>query len=104
MMEDPDSTQIGLKAVKGANALCKYYLNCTFKIMEETYSSVNQLNKLPENKKRFYKALKRKFTTAEAIELGKTFDFQKRRLNDFLKEKYFFRRIKQGYYEKKITE
>jgi hypothetical protein len=104
MMEDPNSTEIGLKAVKGANALCKYYMNCAFNVLAKIQNPLDHLNQLPDNKKKFYAALREKFTTAEAIESGNKFDFRERRLKEFLKDTYFFRRIKQGYYEKKITE
>lgn len=102
MMEDPYSTEIGIKAVKGANALCKYYMNCAFIILKKIYAPENHLNKLPQNKKQFYGALKNKFTTAEAVELGDKFNLNERRLKDFLKDKYFFMKIKHGHYEKTI--
>lgn len=102
MMEDPNSTEIGIKAVKGADALCKYFMNCAFKVLAKIQNPTDHLNILVDNKKQFYNALQNKFTTAEAIELGKKFDFQERRLKDFLKDPYFFKKIKHGKYEKKI--
>ena len=102
IMEDPNSTEINIKSVKGANTLCKYYLNCAFKILEKIHNPVNILKQLPENKIRFYKDLKNKFTTAEAIELGAKFNLKERRLKDFLKDEYYFIKLKHGYYEKNI--
>ncbi|MCF7559424.1 DUF3987 domain-containing protein [Sabulilitoribacter multivorans] len=102
MMEDPESTEIGISAVRGANALCKYYLNCAFKVLAKIQNPLNHLNQLPDNKKHFYNELPDKFTTAEAIELGETFDFQERRLKTFLNDHLLFRKIKHGNYEKKI--
>ena len=102
IMEDPNSDEIGIEAVKGANALCKYYLNCAFKILKKIHNPVGRLNQLPDNKKQFYNALANKFTTAEAIELGNKFDFQERRVKEFLNDEYLFKKIKHGSYEKKI--
>jgi hypothetical protein len=103
IMEDPNSTEIVIKAVKGANALCKYYLNCSLKILKKIHNTVDHLNQLPEDKKRFYKTLKNKFITAEAIKLGAKFDLKERRLKDFLKDQYYFMKIKHGHYEKKYN-
>jgi hypothetical protein len=102
MMEGPSSTEIGLKAVKGASALCKYYMNCAFKVLAKIQKPESRLNLLAENKKQFYTQLENKFTTAEAIKLGTKFNLKERRLKDFLKDQYYFIKVKHGYYKKKI--
>lgn len=102
IMEDPNSTKIGIKAVKGANELCKYYMNCAFKVLAKIQNPKDHLNQLADNKRQFYDALPNKFTTSEAIELGNKFDFPERRLKDFIKDTIFFKKIKHGQYEKKI--
>ena len=102
MMEDPESSEISIKAVKGANALCKYYMNCTFKVLAKIQSPKSRLNLLPDNKKQFYKMLKSSFTTAQAIELGVKFDISQRRVNGFLKDHHLFKNIKHGHYEKTV--
>ena len=101
-MDEPNSTQIGIKAVKGANALCKYYMNCAFKVLEKIHNPVNYLNQLPNNKKQLYNALPNNFNTAQAIELGKKFDLLERSVKTFLNDHLLFRKIKHGLYEKKI--
>ena len=102
MMEDPNSTKIGLKAVKGANTLCNYYMNCAFEVLAKIQNPKDHLNHLADNKKQFYRALRNKFTTAEAIELGEKFDLLERNVKTFLNDHFLFRKIKRGNYEKKI--
>jgi hypothetical protein len=102
MMEDPKSTEVKVKAVKGANELCKYYMNCTFKVLAKIQNPKDRLNQLVDNKKQFYYALQNKFTTAEAIELGSKFNLSERPLKEFLKEPDLFMKVKHGNYVKKI--
>ena len=75
----------------------------SLKILKKIHNTVDHLNQLPEDKKRFYKTLKNKFITAEAIKLGAKFDLKERRLKDFLKDQYYFMKIKHGHYEKKYN-
>lgn len=103
IMEDPNSTEIGVKAVKGANALCKYYMSCAFKVLEKIQNPMSYLNQLPEIKKQFYRTLKSHFMTSDAIELGKRLGFQERSLKGFLQDRKLFKRLKHGHYEKIIN-
>ena len=102
MMADPKSDFIQIEAVKGAKLLCEYYMNCSFKVLVIIQNPKEYLETLADNKKRFYYNIKERFTTAEAIEEGKAFDFQERRLKEFLKDAILFKRIKHGFYEKTI--
>lgn len=102
MMADSKSDFIEIEAVKGAKLLCDYYMNCSFKVLGIIQNPKEYLETLAENKKRFYYNLKERFTTAEAIEEGKAFDFQERRIKEFLKDAILFKRIKHGFYEKTI--
>ena len=102
MMENPNSTEITLNAVKGANALCKYYMNCAFKVLAKIQSPKDYLNQLPDNKKRFYVALQNTLTTGEAVKLGLNFDLKERCVKGFLNDNILFNKIKHGHYERKI--
>lgn len=102
IMFDPESDNIGITAVQGAEKLCKYFMNCAFKVLAVIQNPIEYLETLAENKKDFYKTIADKFTTAEAIKLGLNFDFQERRVKDFLNDTVLFKKIKHGTYEKTI--
>jgi hypothetical protein len=100
MMKDINSTKIDLDAVKGAEMLCKYFVNTSFKVVSKIHNSKNYLETLPNNKKMFYEALNHSFTTSEAIAIGIRFEIQKRRVHEFLKDSFLFINTKHGQYQK----
>jgi hypothetical protein len=102
MMKNPQSNEIEITAVQGAKQLCEYFMNCSFKILALIQNPNDYLNTMADNKKKFYLTISEKFTTAEAIELGKDFEFQERRIKEFLKDMILFKKIKHGLYEKII--
>lgn len=104
MMENPESDFVELTAVKGAEKLCAYFMNCSFKVLEAIQNPKEYLNTLVDNKQKFYKELKEEFTTADAITIGLNFDIQDRRVKEFLKDTILFKRIKHGFYKKTIKE
>ena len=104
MMEDPESAEIGLNAVIGAEKLCNYYLNCSLKVLNYIQNPNSYLNLLADNKKQFYNSLPNRFNTALAVEMGAMFDFQERRVKEFLNDSILFKKIKHGNYERKIID
>jgi len=102
LMEDPESNEIEIKAVKGAEELCNYYMNCAFKVLEIIQNPKEYLETLPENKKNFYNRLKNGISTAEAIILGKEYGILERGVKSFLKDTILFTKIRHGLYDKKI--
>lgn len=102
LMEDPESNEIEIKAVKGAEELCNYYLRCAFKVLEIIESPKDYRETLPENKKNFYNSLKNGISTAEAIILGKEYGILERSVKSFLKDTILFTKIRHGLYDKKI--
>ncbi|ENA1806453.1 DUF3987 domain-containing protein [Flavobacterium psychrophilum] len=104
MMKDPKSDLIELDAVKGAEKLCVYFMNCSFKVLAVIQDPKEYLGTLVGNKQKFYKQLKEEFTTAEAITVGLNFDIQDRRVKEFLKDTVLFKRIRHGCYKKTIKE
>lgn len=89
------------KAVKGALKLTEYFKQTAIKV----HGLINEgspLDKLPENKQKFYDALPDILTTNEAIEQGTKFDISKRSVKRFLNEKKLFNRLMQGKYEKTL--
>ena len=104
MMENPKSIEIGLDAVIGAKKLCNYYLNCSLKVLSYIQNPNSYLFSLAENKKQFYNSLPNSFNTALAVEMGAQFDFQERRVKEFLNDSILFKKIKHGNYERKIID
>ena len=102
IMVNPDSDFVELTAVKGAEKLCVYFMNCSFKVLAVIQNPVDYLETLADNKRIFYHELKENFTTAEAVLLGLNFDIQERRVKEFLKDTILFKRVKHGFYEKII--
>lgn len=102
IMENPNSDFVELEAVKGAEKLCAYFMNCSFKVLKIIQNPAEYLGALADNKRKFYNELKENFTTAEAVKLGLDFEIQERRVKDFLKDTVLFKRIKHGTYEKTI--
>jgi hypothetical protein len=89
------------KAVKGALKLTEYFKQTAIKV----HGLINEgspLDKLPENKQKFYDALPDILTTNEAIEQGTKYDISKRSVKRFLNEKKLFNRLMQGKYEKTL--
>jgi hypothetical protein len=90
--------------VQGAKELCRYYMNCAFKVLAVIQNPVEYLETLNQNKKDFYRTVSEKFTTAEAIALGLRFEFLERRVKEFLNDTILFKKIKHGTYEKIIKQ
>lgn len=102
LMEDTYSDEIQIRAVKGAKDLCNYYMNSSFKVLAILQNPNEYLKTLADNKINFYNEIGNEFTTAVAIEIGKKFDIQERRVKDFIKDTVLFKNTKHGFYEKII--
>lgn len=102
LMFDPQSESIGITAVQGAKELCRYFMNCAFKVLAVIQNPVEYLETLNQNKKDFYRNIPDEFTTAEALKIGLNFDFIPRRVMDFLKDTILFKKVKHAKYEKTI--
>lgn len=102
LMEDPQSNEIQIKAVNGAKDLCNYYMTCSFKVLSIIQDPKEYLRTLPDNKKKFYGTITERFTTADAVEIGKAFGIQERRMKEFIKDPCLFKNIQHGSYEKII--
>lgn len=100
MMKNIKSSEIEIEAVKGAKLLCDYFVNCAFKVIAKIHSPKEYFATLPKNKKQLYETLKQNFTTAEALEIGKSFEIKERRVKEFLKDSFLFVRLKHGNYQK----
>lgn len=104
IMENPDSINVELKAVEGAEKLCNYFIKSSFKVLEILQKPEAYLKSLAENKRNIYNALNQNFTTAEAVKIGESFELAERRTKEFLKDEILFKKLSHGTYEKKITK
>jgi hypothetical protein len=102
IMKEPQADYIQLQAVQGAEKLCAYFMNCSFKVLEVIQNKKDYLLTLPEQKQKFYNLLSEKFSTAEAVTIGLNFDFNEKSVQRFLKDTILFKRLKHGSYEKNI--
>lgn len=102
IMKEPQADYIELEAVQGAEKLCIYFMNCSFKVLEVIQNKKDYLQTLHEQKQKFYSLLAEKFSTAEAVTIGLNFDFNEKSVQRFLKDTILFKRLKHGSYEKII--
>lgn len=102
IMKEPQADYVQLEAVQGAEKLCTYFMNCSFKVLEVIQNKKDYLQTLPEQKQKFYYLLAEKFTTAEAVIIGLNLDFNEKSVQRFLKDTILFKRLKHGSYEKII--
>jgi hypothetical protein len=100
LMKDVNSTEIEINAVEGAEMLCKYFVNTSFKVISKIHNSKNYLETLPRNKRQMFESLKPIFTTSEAITIGEGFEMKGRRVKEFLKDSFLFVNTKHGEYQK----
>jgi len=102
IMENPKSCTIELKAVEGAERLCNYYLNCSFKVLGILQEPATYLKSIAENKRKFYEALPNEFATAEATNMGLKYNLAVRSTKEFLKDEILFIHMRHGSYKKRI--
>jgi Protein of unknown function (DUF3987) len=91
--------EIGLESVKGAIELAEYFRNSALEINKEVN---NKVDSLPTNYRNWFDKLSQKFTTNEALTIGKKMDIPHRTVSRFLEREDCFSKIKHGQYEKKL--
>ena len=103
IMIDYNTNQISLQAVLNAEKLCKYFENCSFKVLD-ILENGNPANVLSENKRIFYNSLPESFTTNEANVIGEKFGFNKKATQRFLNDANLFIKVAHGQYSKTIKK
>lgn len=107
IMNDNKTNQISLKAVQGAAKLCIYFQRNIMKVLDILQSS-NPSIMLTNDKQNLYNALPDRFTTAEAISIGREVEsrggnyFDEKAVDRFLKNQNLFKKLAHGDYEKKF--
>ena len=102
-MENYCVNEIGLNAVKGADELCKYFMNSAFKVLKIIQDLNAYIKTLPKNKKDFYNELPETFTTETALQTGITYGIAPRTVKEFIKDSVLFERLKHGHYKKLVV-
>jgi hypothetical protein len=103
IMENYNTYEIGINAVKGAAKLCTYFMNCAFKVLDIIQNVKTNADFLPTNKKEFYNELPPVFTTEIALNIGLSKGIATRTVKDFLNDQRFFERVTHGNYKKLIN-
>jgi len=99
IMENYNSDEISLKAVKGAAKLCAYFLDNAFKVLE-LLGNHNKTDELPEDKKRLFEALPDEFTTGEGLLIAESLGVPERTYDRFIRDEKLFKWLKRGNYKK----
>ena len=100
VMQDYNNNQISLQAVKAAASLCDYFIANAEHIIN-IIEAPGTIDALPDDKQKFYDALPKSFTTAEAIEIGTSIPLRETAINTFIARPDLFIRISHGKYSKK---
>jgi len=100
IMEDYNTNQISLQAVKAAASLCGYFITNATHIIN-IIEVPGTIDALPDDKQKFYDALPKSFTTAEALEIGAGIPLRETAINTFISRPNLFIRISHGKYSKK---
>jgi hypothetical protein len=100
IMEDYNTNQISISAVKAAALLCDYFIANAQHVIN-LIERPAAIDVLPEDKHKFYDRLPEIFTTAEALELGFICELKETAINTFLTRTDLFNRVSHGKYSKK---
>jgi hypothetical protein len=97
-------TVVSKSSIEKSIKLVDYFKSTALWVMQTINTEMSPLERLPVNKRKIYEDLADSFTTADAISKGADYNLSKRSVNDFLRDKLLFTKVKQGHYIKKIGE
>jgi len=100
VMEDYNTNQVSLSAVRAAARLCAYF-STNAKHVLHIIEKPAKSDTLPADKQQFYDTLPATFSTAEALELGSSFGLRETAVNTFISRRDLFSWISHGKYSKK---
>lgn len=90
--------QVSLNSLKSSIAIVEYFQYMAEKTM--ALNSDDPLERLDEQKRKFYLSLPEKFQTFEAVRRGELRGIPERTVKEFLRNKDLFKRVKMGHYER----
>ena len=100
VMEDYNTNQVSLVAVKAAARLCTYF-STNAKHVLHIIEKPAKSDMFPADKQQFYNTLPATFSTAEALELGASFGLRETAVNTFISRRDLFTWVSHGKYSKK---
>ncbi|MEI8048928.1 MAG: DUF3987 domain-containing protein [Bacteroidota bacterium] len=100
VMEDYNTNQISLTAATSAALLCDYFIANAMQVIDIIQKPAT-MDQLPADKQKFYDALPKIFTTAEALEIGFSCELRETAINSFISRTDLFIRVSHGKYAKK---
>ena len=100
IMNDYSSNSISLASVEATAYLCEYFINSSKHVLK-IISRPAALNSLPIDKQKFYDSLPKTFTTAEALQIGTSFQLKETAINSFISRADLFNWVSHGKYVKR---
>ena len=96
---ESELTEVSLRSVKGAIALCYYFIGCGLKAQREYLSS--PASDLPAIQRLIYDELPPSFETRQGVEIAAVYGMPERSFKRWLATSYF-KKVSYGFYEKKF--
>lgn len=93
---------IGVDAVQGAFELADYFIHTAKKVRSILDTSIDPVEKLPDDKRKLYDRLPINFEASEAVKIGSELSIPERNIYRLLKDTDLFKKVKRGFYEKLI--
>lgn len=98
-VRDSELTEVSLRSVKGAIALCYYFIGCGLKAHREYLSSLS--SDLPAIQRLIYDELPPSFETRQGVEIAAGYGMPERSFKRWLATSYF-KKVSYGFYEKRF--
>ena len=96
---ESELTEVSLRSVKGAIALCYYFIGCGLKAQREYLSS--PASDLPAIQRLIYDELPPSFETRQGVEIASGYGMPERSFKRWLATSYF-KKVSYGFYEKRF--
>jgi len=97
-----DTKEVSGKAFEKSIELIKYFEKTAIRANAIIRRYADPLENYPMDKRIVYAALASEFTTSAGIAIANQFNMPKRTFQDFLNDDTLFKKIKHGFYEKKL--
>lgn len=89
------------RIVENAIKLTEYFRGNSLRVLD-ILENIDPINELTLKEQDAYNTLPEKFTTAQGVKIASKFDFPERSFKRFLNNKFLFRKIQRGIYQKLI--
>lgn len=96
-------TAIDAETAKGAIKIAGYFKKQAIEVAEYI-NNKSPVDRLPEIKKVIYKNISTEFKTADGLKISERFDMPQRTFEYWLNDKTFFKKVRQGVYQKLFND